>query len=282
MAEPFSSPHLLSALVCGGLSFLAAKILAGPFCELLSRGSVAAPNYKGDVIPAAAGIVVPLASFLPLALAGPGEGAALWLFSLFGMGTLGLLDDVAGKGEHGGFSGHIRELGRGRLTTGGAKALFGGAIALYAASALHDGAVASFVAAGLIALSANAVNLLDVRPGRAIKGALVLYAVGLGALAAFGSPFPWAGRNAALACAPLGAGIALLRGDLKARYMIGDSGSNALGFGAGMLLASLPVPAQAAALFVLLGLHALAERRSLTELISKTPALRWLDEIGRR
>lgn len=270
----------LEFLVFAGLAFLAARVLTKPACALLTRGGLSGENFKGDVIPTGVGIVVPLASFIPIALLGSPARATLWLLVLFGVGMLGLIDDAAGSGEHGGFTRHMRALWRGDLTTGAVKALFGGGIALYAGWALHPNSVPALMAAGVIALSTNAVNLLDLRPGRAIKGALALFACGLAGLA-LGSPFDWALEHAKFACAPLGAGIALLRGDLKARYMIGDIGANVLGVSAGMLLASLPHFAQAIALSALILLHLVSERRSLSAVIASVPALKWLDEIGR-
>ena len=74
------------------------------------------------------------------------------------------------------------------------------------------------VNAGLIAGSANLLNLFDLRPGRAIK-------VGWPSRRC---PAPCAG-SAAAAAAPFGAAAALLPEDLGERAMLGDAGANALG-----------------------------------------------------
>lgn len=272
---------ILSGSISFGLAFLAARALVRQACGLLARGGMTAENYCKDQIPTAVGIVVPLASLAPIALLGSGALASLWLLMLFGIAMLGFLDDAAGAGEHGGFSSHLRAIWDGRLTTGAVKALFGGGLALYAGWTLHGSAWPALLAGGVIALSTNAVNLLDLRPGRAIKGALALTAVGAAALVAVGSPFAWAGETVRHALAALGAGAALLKGDLGARYMIGDTGANTLGMGAGLFLVSLPYPLQGAVLILLVILHVVSERRSLSALIAETPVLKWLDDLGR-
>ena len=70
--------------------------------------------------------------------------------------------------------------------------------------------------------------------------------------------------------------------DLAGRAMMGDAGANSLGIAAGIALAvSLPWWGKLAATGVLLGIHLYSERRSLSDLIARAPALRWLDRLGR-
>jgi len=278
----FADAPVLAGALAAALAYAAARCLVGPACRLLAEGGMAAENFRKDVIPVGAGIALPLASLPAIALLGPPDVALVWLLVLFGFGLLGFVDDAAGKGEHGGLAGHARSLLRGRLTTGALKALFGGGLALYAGWSLHGHPVPALLAGAVIALSANAVNLLDVRPGRAIKGALALAACGWAALAVSGPAPARAEAAALLALAPFGAALALLGGDLKARFMIGDAGANALGASAGMVLASLPRPWQAGFLVVLALVHIASERTSLSEVIARNRFLKWLDDLGRR
>jgi hypothetical protein len=83
--------------------------------------------------------------------------------------------------------------------------------------------------------------------------------------------------------APLGAAIALLPEDLGERAMLGDAGANALGALLGAAAAaSLSRPARLTLLAAITGLTAASEVVSFTTVIERTPALRWLDMLGRR
>ena len=71
--------------------------------------------------------------------------------------------------------------------------------------------------------------------------------------------------------------------DLAERAMLGDAGANALGAMLGAAAAaSLPRPARVALLAGIIGLTAASEVVSFTAVIERTPALRWLDMLGRR
>jgi UDP-GlcNAc:undecaprenyl-phosphate/decaprenyl-phosphate GlcNAc-1-phosphate transferase len=110
-------------------------------------------------------------------------------------------------------------------------------------------------------------------------------AIGPGAAAGPGAaPGPDPGQGALLTvAAPLGAAIALLPEDLGERAMLGDAGANALGALLGVAAAaSLSRPARLALLAAITGLTAASEVVSFTAVIERTPALRWLDMLGRR
>ena len=113
----------------------------------------------------------------------------------------------------------------------------------------------------LVGLAANFLNQLDTRPGRALKAYLVA---------------------APLVGAPVGTAVLLLPYDLREQVMLGDSGSNALGAMLGLSSVSrLTGTSRWLAIGALGGLTLLGERRSLGELIERTPGLRWLDSLGR-
>jgi len=213
-----------------------------------------------------------------------GIGSAWWLGALqtrcaviYGvaiatMGLLGLLDDLYGSREVGGFRGHFRRLfGEGRITTGAVKAIGGGVVALWLGARISGGDVLQwFLATGLIALSANTLNLLDLRPGRAS----VAFFVGIAIAAGFGLKAPWA---AAAICLPAAIGYLW---DRKGLAMMGDVGSNALGAALGVTLAlSLPAWAQIMVLSGVILLNAYSEKRSITEAIERHPILRAIDRL---
>lgn len=237
------------------------------------------PNYRGDPIPAAAGLffVVPglaLCAALPLLDARLGRLAAIHAGALAAFAGLGLLDDLFGSRQFGGVRGHVGALVRhGRVTTGLVKLVGGAAAATAIGWAIAPGAAEALLNGALVALGANAINLLDLRPGRALKGfaagalALVFAAGPLGAAPIIAVAIP------AAVYAPL---------DLRARAMMGDTGANALGATLGTAAAlHLGMPARLAAVAGLVALHLLSEWVSLSAIIERHSVLRWLDRLGR-
>jgi UDP-GlcNAc:undecaprenyl-phosphate GlcNAc-1-phosphate transferase len=209
------------------------------------------------------------------------ETAALAV-AVLGSGLVGGYDDLHGSSQARGFRGHLRALREGRLTTGMIKIVGIGVAGVMSAGLLAtDPAPGSRRSADrvldlaldstLIAGTANLVNLLDLRPGRAAK------AVGLLALAlAVARP-----RTAGLGPL-LGAVAGVLPADLQGRAMLGDCGANALGAGLATAAAAvLPRPARVLALTLVLVLNAASERVSFTAVIEQTGWLRRLDALGR-
>jgi UDP-GlcNAc:undecaprenyl-phosphate/decaprenyl-phosphate GlcNAc-1-phosphate transferase len=197
--------------------------------------------------------------------------------ALAGAGALafGLLDDLAGSGKRRGLRGHLGALAHGEITTGTVKLGGLAATGLAAAAAgdtVSDGAVDVIINAGLIAGGANLLNLFDLRPGRALKVAVLS-----GGLIAVVSGDP-------VSVAPvLGASLALLPEDLGERAMLGDAGANALGSMLGAAAArSLPRPARIGLLAGIAALTLASEKISFTAFIERTPPLRRLDMLGRR
>jgi Glycosyl transferase family 2 len=160
----------------------------------------------------------------------------------------GLADDLW-SGPERGFRAHMRA----GSTTGVLKLVAIPLAGLLATRKLSGGI--------LVGLAANFLNQLDTRPGRALKGYL------LGALAVR---------------APVGVAVLLLPYDLRERTMLGDCGANALGALLGLKSVSrLTDRGRWLAISALAGLTLLGERRSLGELIERTPGLSQLDRLGR-
>jgi UDP-N-acetylmuramyl pentapeptide phosphotransferase/UDP-N-acetylglucosamine-1-phosphate transferase len=190
-----------------------------------------------------------------------------------GAGALGGYDDLAGSDGRRGLRGHFGALARGEVTTGAVKTFGIGALGLAAGALVRRSPLDAALAGVVVAGSANLVNLLDLRPGRAIKAAVLLGAPEL------------AGRGpaAALAALPVGAALALAGEDLAERAMLGDAGANALGASLGLATAARAgraVLALRAATLVALTLA--SEKVSFTKVIEATPALHALDRLGRR
>jgi hypothetical protein len=195
--------------------------------------------------------------------------AAAMVLAGAGAAAFGAYDDLAGSGDRRGFRGHIGALRQGEVTTGAVK-LGGIGLTGVVSAALAGGSPADVILnAGLVAGGANLLNLFDLRPGRALKVA-----------AASGALLGAAGQGSV--AAPLGAGLALLPEDLGERAMLGDAGANALGAMLGASAAGLSRPARIALLAGIAGLTAASEKVSFTKVIARTPALNWLDMLGRR
>jgi UDP-GlcNAc:undecaprenyl-phosphate/decaprenyl-phosphate GlcNAc-1-phosphate transferase len=248
-------------------------------------------NHRGEIVTLVEGPALPLGAvageLVSAAVAGRPADVPL---AVAGLGALGFgaLDDLRGSGSRRGLRGHLGALAHGEVTTGTVK-LAGLAVTGLGAALLDGGAPADVaVNAGLIAGSANLLNLFDLRPGRAIKVAVLC-----ASLIGGGGALP-SGRRAgadgtgrlsgvAAVAAPAGAALALLPEDLGERAMLGDAGANALGAMLGLAAArSLPRPARTGLLAAIVALTLASERISFTRVIAATPPLHWLDMLGRR
>jgi hypothetical protein len=181
-----------------------------------------------------------------------------WMFALRGpwpvraIAVLGLADDVW-SGDARGFRGHVRAV---RST---------GTLKLVGIPLVSLAATRSLRAAALVSLSANFLNQLDTRPGRALKAFVAASAL---------ARAPRAYVAAAVLLAPY---------DLREMTMLGDAGSNALGavLGFGSVTRSRG-RRQWLELGALATLTILGETRSIGAILERTPVLRELDSLGRQ
>lgn len=271
----------MKILIAAGLGFLLTLITLPLFLKLLTCAGATRPNYRGESIPVGMGLIFVFVYILVAFLLAYWAAGDLVLLVLFLVGVvffalLGLLDDLLGSRENRGLKGHFGALLNGKLTTGALKALGGGAGALLISFISLPGRPwwEILTAALLMALAANTINLVDLRPGRAIK---VFYLWFLILLAVFQDKLPL------VLIAPLAGGLlACAPADLKARAMLGDTGANLLGAALGMASVwTMTFPAQLAVVAFLLLLHLFTERYSLTMLIEKNRLLRFMDNLGR-
>jgi len=269
-------PAFIAALIAFGVArFVLPGVLA-----LISGAGFVRPNFRGDQIPVGVGLLFFLSGLLPAGLLicyRPEvyrPGGLIYLLATGAMTLLGLVDDVFGSRADSGLKGHLKKMFQGNLTTGGLKLLAGGFMALAAAGAINGSIQDMAVNTMVIALSINAINLLDLRPGRAGKG--YLFGVVLLLISC------WPDTNLVWALITAGALLAYLPTDLRAGAMMGDTGSNALGATLGITTALvLPEPAKLGYLAFLIGFHLLTEKFSLTKIIEKNKVLNYLDQLGR-
>lgn len=263
------------------------------FKSMLVNGNVIRPNYKNEMIPVGMGIV-----FLPMIIINSiilGFVTlnniwfvsssnynlnivwllclALYIFSMMAMFFAGALDDLIGNRNVSGLKGHFKSLFKGELTTGGFKALFGGFVGLVVSVCISSSIVDIIVNTLIIALSTNLMNLFDLRPGRAIKAYLVIMIPIYITLTGYTKVFP-------LLILPNV--LAYFNTDLKARGMMGDTGSNVLGISIGVLMAlGYGIKVRLAWLVFLILMHLITEKFSLTKIIEKNRVLKFIDNLGR-
>ncbi len=254
---------------------------AVPRAELLER-----TNFHGRTVSLAGGPALAAAAAASAALgAGSTRLAAAALLAGGGSGAVGLYDDIVGvrpdQKAAKGFRGHLRALRDGKVTSGMVK-IAGVGVAALGASALVEAdlprarggfgrLVNVALGAGVVAGTANLLNLLDLRPGRALKAGLLLGAPMLG------------GATGGLAAGPVGAAAALLPDDLDEQIMLGDTGANALGALLGLRVIAGAGPVRRAMLLAgLAALTAASEKISFSRVIASTAGLRELDALGRR
>lgn len=241
-----------------------------------------------------------------------------------GGGLAGYIDDVDQGAHDGGkvakgLKGHLGALAHGQVTTGVIKIAGIGASAL-AASALVGskatsvgGKVADLALnTVLIAGTANLANLLDLRPGRALK-ATVLVATPLSYFSCAAAKTPASGASVTSATASVASGasgapsakpvspaspasaqrllasglnaaaITALVEDLQETTMLGDTGANAAGALLGTSLAANDSwKLRLGATLGVVGLILASEKVSFSKVIAANPALNWLDQLWRR
>jgi UDP-N-acetylmuramyl pentapeptide phosphotransferase/UDP-N-acetylglucosamine-1-phosphate transferase len=258
------------------------QVISAPGAELIAR-----TNYRGREVSLAGGVALPLGATAGAVVgAENGQVAAAAAIAGLGSGLVGAYDDLVGVREEQryakGFHGHLAALRRGQVTSGMVKLAGVGVCGLGAAMMLTrnrtgrcrwNRTVDLVLDTGIIAGTANLVNLLDLRPGRALKAGIMAAA-------------PLASRSGparGVAAGTLGAAAALIPEDLGESTMLGDSGANALGALLGTTMAARTGRVGRVVLLAgLVGLTAASERVSFTKVIASTPGLRQLDEFGRR
>ncbi|NLV15712.1 MAG: hypothetical protein GXY50_00690 [Syntrophomonadaceae bacterium] len=245
---------------------------------MLVRGGAIRNNFRNYEIPVAGGLtflVTVLTSFIVLHFFNllRIREVEIYLIAVLGMAFLGFIDDMLGQRDSLGFRGHFSLLlTKGRLTTGALKALGGGMIALYVAAVYSAGIGELVINVLLVALFTNSMNLFDLRPGRGIKAFLIVF-------------FPlllFQGELFLIFLPILAAALVFFPGDLKAQVMMGDTGSNVLGISLGIMAVwGLSFPVRICLVILLVLLHLLTERYSLTKIIESNRGLRWFDSLGR-
>jgi UDP-GlcNAc:undecaprenyl-phosphate GlcNAc-1-phosphate transferase len=273
--------------------------------EFMASHGLKEPNYKGETIPTACGLLVWLlllteAAFLRIVDVCWGGRVGFQIYnehlfanyvsSMSAIAFVGFMDDAIGFKRIKGLRGHWRLWKQERVfSTGLLKAVIT-VIAAISFVCTQGGIdlMRGGVEVLLLALMTNGFNLLDLRPGRALKVFFTLIstialASGMG-LHHFAKGIE---KSFVLEAIPytlpvlIGAGL-LFGPDLRGKLMLGDTGANLLGFGFGCWVILFGVwSLQLLLLLMLVFLHLLASRTSLTRLIERNGLLLWIDRWGR-
>ena len=311
--------------VCAGLGYVLRR-------KHIKASQWERTNFHGATVSLRGGVAMAGASVASAAVASAlsdqPRAALGGVVASLGGGLAGYIDDVDQGAHDGGkvakgLKGHLGALAHGQVTTGVIKIAGIGASAL-AASALVgskatsvSGKVADLVLnTVLIAGTANLANLLDLRPGRALK-ATVLVAAPLSYFSAAAAKAPASGASvtSATASASVASGasgaasatpaapasasgasaqrllasglnaaaITALVEDLQETTMLGDTGANAAGALLGTSLAANDSwKLRLGAALGVVGLILASEKVSFSKVIAANPALNWLDQLWRR
>jgi len=309
--------------VCAGLGYVLRR-------KRIKASQWERTNFHGATVSLRGGVAMAGASVASAAVASAFSDqprAALGgLVASLGGGLAGYIDDVDQGAHDGGkvakgLKGHLGALAHGQVTTGVIKIAGIGASAL-AASALvgskatsMGGKVADLALnTVLIAGAANLANLLDLRPGRALK-ATVLVAAPLSYFSCADAKTPASGASVTSATASVTSGasgapsatpaapasasgasaqrllasglnaaaITALVEDLQETTMLGDTGANAAGALLGTSLAANDSwKLRLGTTLGVVGLILASEKVSFSKVIAANPALNWLDQLWRR
>jgi UDP-N-acetylmuramyl pentapeptide phosphotransferase/UDP-N-acetylglucosamine-1-phosphate transferase len=254
--------------------------------KFLGRMGITGRNYKGREVANRIGlflwIALGLFQLFPFVRTMEGMEGLYWIYTaaLTVVFVAGWFDDAYGTPQAKGLRGHWNYLLRHKKMTSGlwkvlATLASAAGLVVYA----QGPAASSLFVVFLIGLSTNAMNLFDLRPGRALKAFLALSAI-IAVLAVIGGAV---GAAVAVFMLPIVfGGLLLLPGDVRSRWMLGDTGANFLGFALGAWIVLFCNAWQQGLFFV--GFAALqwyAERHSISAAIERQPLLRWLDQLGR-
>ncbi len=267
----------LRSAVAAALGAVAARsVIASADFSSWDRSSFSGKNVSlTEGLVASAGMIAGAA----VAPAGARVGA---LTAIGSAAAAGYIDDqledrfpAKGKGLHG----HLGALREGKLTSGALKiAVIGGGAALGTLPLQRSGRAprrfATWICqSALVAGSANLINLLDLRPGRALKACGIAAAP----LAVSGN-----GVAAAVAGSVVATGAVCAPDDLSGETMLGDFGANVLGAGLGYAVASSSrMSVRAGVLGAVVALTLASEKVSFSKVIEGNPALSWIAQLGR-
>lgn len=296
--------------VCAGLGYVLRR-------KRIKASQWERTNFHGVTVSLRGGVAMAGASVASAAVASAlsdqPRAALGGAVAALGGAVAGYIDDVDQGAHDGGkvakgLKGHLGALAHGQVTTGvikiagiGASALAASALVGSKATSVSGKAADLALNTVLIAGTANLANLLDLRPGRALK-ATVLVATPLSYFSCAAAKTPASGASGAASATPAApasasgasaqrllasglnaAAITALVEDLQETTMLGDTGANAAGALLGTSLAANDSwKLRLGTALGVVGLILASEKVSFSKVIAANPALNWLDQLWRR
>jgi len=261
------------------LSFFLGRFTIPIFQTFLFQSNYVKKNYEGINIPYSMGIlyILNILFITPLFFISIDRNEIiiliLILLGCLTMAFVGLIDDYMGTRDVTGLKGHIKMLIRKRITTGGIKAITGIIIAIIISIIISRTIVDGIINIFLITLFSNFINLLDLRPGRALKTYIIISGLFL--------PF-LNGPIGLIMISTIGISLSYFPYDVRAESMLGDTGSNSLGIILGIAATFFILPIKITILMILIFIQVYAEKKSISYLIDNNKVLQYIDNLGRK
>lgn len=235
-------------------------------------------NYRGDFIPCSMGIIfitnILFVSLFILKIEAKTNYTEILMIMIgtMTMGFIGLIDDFIGNNHVKGFKGHLKMLLNLELTTGGLKLILGGIVSILISLIVSTNLINFLINILIISLCTNLINLLDLRPGRAIKSFLIV---------SLPIVFFVTSLYQTILISFIGTALAYLPYDIKGKSMLGDTGANILGFILGIIATTFSIKIKIAVVIFLILSNLYSEKYSISRLISHNKILSFIDELGR-
>ncbi|WP_034600964.1 hypothetical protein [Clostridiisalibacter paucivorans] len=262
------------------LGFFITFILMPNILVFLRKINFFEKNYNNILIPISTGFFLGLIeSFLCvihlIVLREMDIFIIIFIFGMVIIGIVGIIDDKFGNKKIKGIRNHILYFfKKGKISTGIAKAFVGVFFSTLISLFTTNNEITFVLNSIIVALSINYINLFDLRPGRSIKISILTLFVAL--IISQNKEYNF------IAYSTLGIISAYLPFDLKGKAMLGDSGSNILGFILGTYFITIqPIYIKNIILFILILSNTMAEFFSFSTIINNNKVLKYLDDLGR-
>lgn len=198
----------------------------------------------------------------------------LILIGVLSAAFTGYIDDNTDDPVKGIFK-HIKQLLSGNITSGSIKAVTGIIVSFIISLIINNSSIDILISLLIISMTQNFINLLDLRPGRAVKSYFFLSILSLLSL------------NVSTIFISINLFMIIILFfyipyEFKEIFMMGDTGSNVLGIIIGITIASSDnYLFKLFTLFILLYAQLFAETGSISALIEHNAILNLIDKAGR-